>query len=98
MLHNFAVPSFGIKLDGVPGRINETWAYVEPEFAGETFYGQCSELCGTGHAYMPIEIKMVTKEEYAEWVKWAQEEYAQLDDPENRVRVADSAAEAAAAQ
>ena len=97
VLHNFAVPSFGIKLDGVPGRINETWAYVEPEYAGETFYGQCSELCGTGHAYMPIEIKMVTKEEYAEWVKRAQFEFSQVDDPENRVRVADGAADAAAA-
>ena len=78
VLHNFAVPSFGIKLDGVPGRINETWVRInEPG----TYYGQCSELCGTGHAYMPIMIKAVTKEEYAEWVQSAQEEFAKVDEP-----------------
>ena len=78
VLHAFAVPAFGIKLDGVPGRINETWVRInEPG----TYYGQCSELCGTGHAYMPIMIKAVTKEEYAEWVKTAQEEFARVDEP-----------------
>ena len=92
VLHNFAVPSFGLKLDGVPGRMNETWTRVPAEFAGETFYGQCSELCGTGHAYMPIMIKMVTKAEFAEWTQWAKDEYARVDDPDNRVRVADGAA------
>src|SRR3546814_13528987 len=54
VIHNFAMPQFGLKTDAVPGRINETWAYVPAEFAGQTFYGQCPELCGTGHAYMPI--------------------------------------------
>ncbi|NIQ93873.1 MAG: cytochrome c oxidase subunit II, partial [Desulfuromonadales bacterium] len=84
--------AFGIKLDGVPGRINETWAYVPAEHAGKVFYGQCSELCGTGHSYMPIMIKMVTKEEFAEWVEQAQEEFARVDSPENRTAVAASAA------
>ena len=93
VLHNFALPSFGIKLDGVPGRINETWAYVPAEHAGETFYGQCSELCGTGHSYMPIEVKMLSKAEFAEWVEKAKEEFAQTDQPANRVELAASAAE-----
>jgi len=89
VLHNFAVPAFGIKMDGVPGRLNETWAMVPAEHTGKTFYGQCSELCGTGHSYMPIEIRLVSKEDYAEWVKTAQEEFARVDDPANRVRVAE---------
>src|SRR3546814_14350427 len=57
VIHNFAMPQFGLKTDAVPERINETWAYVPAEFAGQTFYGQCSELCVTGHAYMPIMVK-----------------------------------------
>ncbi len=93
VLHNFALPSFGIKLDGVPGRINETWTMVPGKHAGRTFYGQCSELCGVGHAYMPIMVKMLSKEDFAEWVKVAQEEYARVDDPATSVRVADAAAE-----
>ena len=93
VLHNFALPSFGIKMDGVPGRINETWAYVPAEYAGETFYGQCSELCGTGHSYMPIEVKMLSKAEFAEWVEKAKEEFAQIDQPGNRVELAVSAAQ-----
>ena len=64
VLHNFAMPAMGIKMDAVPGRLNETWAYVPEEFAGETYYGQCSELCGAGHAYMPITIRMVSKAEF----------------------------------
>ncbi|WP_193367318.1 cytochrome c oxidase subunit II [Pelagibius marinus] len=81
VLHNFAMPQFGIKLDAVPGRNNETWAYVPAEYAGQTFYGQCSELCGTGHAYMPIMIKMVSKAEFATWTVQAREEYARIDGP-----------------
>jgi len=81
VLHNFAMPQFGLKMDAVPGRNNETWAYVPAEYAGQTFYGQCSELCGTGHAFMPINIKMVTKEEFAEWTEQAREEFAKVDEP-----------------
>lgn len=82
VLHNFAMPQFGLKTDAVPGRINETWTYVPAEYAGQTFYGQCSELCGTGHAYMPINIKMVSKEEFATWTEQAREEYARVDEPQ----------------
>ena len=88
VLHNFALPSFGIKLDAVPGRINETWAYVHPEHAGEVHYGQCSELCGVGHAYMPIMVKLLSKEDFAAWVEQAKEEFARVDSPENRTSVA----------
>lgn len=65
VIHAFAVPSFGIKIDAVPGRLNETWFN-----ARETgiYYGQCSELCGKDHAYMPIAVRVVTKEEYAAFI------------------------------
>lgn len=66
VLHAFAVPAFGVKLDAVPGRINETWARIEEP---GVYYGQCSELCGKDHAYMPIEIHAVSKEEFAQWVE-----------------------------
>lgn len=65
VLHSFAVPSFGIKLDAVPGRTNETWTRIEEP---GVYYGQCSELCGTGHAFMPIEVHAVSKEDFAKWV------------------------------
>jgi len=91
VLHNFAVPNFGIKLDAVAGRINETWAYIPEQYAGETFYGQCSELCGTGHAYMPIKIKAVSKDDFAAWVAAAKEEFAEADGSAGSVRLAASA-------
>ncbi len=81
VLHNFAMPQFGLKTDAVPGRINETWTYVPAEYAGRTFYGQCSELCGTGHAYMPINIHMVTKAEFAAWTEQAREQYGSNEVP-----------------
>jgi len=64
-LHSFAVPAFGVKMDAVPGRLNETWFEVLRE---GTFYGQCSELCGVRHAFMPIEVKAVSKAEFNQWV------------------------------
>ena len=66
-LHSFAVPAFGIKMDAVPGRINETWFEVNPGKEG-TYFGQCSELCGVNHYKMPIEIEVVSKEEFQSWV------------------------------
>jgi len=73
VIHAWAIPAFGVKMDGVPGRINETWFKVtEPGM----YYGQCSELCGSRHGFMPIQVKAVSKEEFAAWVKMAQEEYA----------------------
>ncbi len=74
-LHSFAMQPFGVKVDAVPGRLNETWALVPAKFEGLTFYGQCSELCGVGHAYMPIAIKVVSKEDFATWVGEAQQEF-----------------------
>ncbi len=65
VLHSFTVPSFGFKLDAVPGRINETWTRITKP---GTYYGQCSELCGQGHAYMPVEVKAVSKEEFRQWL------------------------------
>lgn len=65
VLHSFAVPSFGIKADAVPGRLNETWIRVEKP---GVYYGQCSEICGTGHGFMPIEVIAVSKEDFAAWV------------------------------
>ena len=62
VLHSFAMPSFGIKIDAVPGRLNETWFKAERE---GVYYGQCSELCGNGHPYMPIAIRVVSDAEYA---------------------------------
>jgi cytochrome c oxidase subunit 2 len=79
VLHSFAVPALGVKKDAVPGRLNETWVKIDPKYAGTTFYGQCSEICGTGHAYMPIAIKAVTKEEFAAWVSEAQSKFARED-------------------
>ena len=66
-LHSFAVPAFGIKMDAVPGRINETWFEVNPGKEG-TYFGQCSELCGVNHYKMPIEIEVVSKEDFRSWV------------------------------
>ncbi|WP_419903617.1 cytochrome c oxidase subunit II [Kiloniella sp.] len=76
VIHSFALPAFGLKLDGVPGRINETWFEASKE---GVYYGQCSEICGTGHSYMPIMIKAVSKEEFAKWVAFAKEEFAEVE-------------------
>lgn len=73
VIHNWAMPSFGVKIDAVPGRLNETWFRAEKT---GTFYGQCSELCGARHAFMPINVKVVTEEEFAEWLAKAKEEFA----------------------
>ncbi|MEL6197737.1 MAG: cytochrome c oxidase subunit II [Pseudomonadota bacterium] len=65
VIHNFALPSFGLKMDAIPGRLNETWFRAEEE---GTYFGQCSELCGINHAYMPITIEVVSQEAYDAWV------------------------------
>lgn len=66
VIHAFAMPQFGIKVDAVPGRLNSAWAHVNKI---GTYYGQCSELCGKNHGFMPIEIHVVSKEDYAAWIK-----------------------------
>lgn len=68
VIHSFAMPPFGIKEDAVPGRINETWFKAEKE---GIYYGQCSELCGKDHAFMPIAIRVVSQEQYDNWYKMA---------------------------
>ena len=84
VIHSWAVPAFGVKMDGVPGRINETWFRAERE---GTYYGQCSELCGANHGFMPIKVHVVSKAAFDEWVVKAKEEYARADDG---VRIADN--------
>ncbi len=65
VIHAWAMPAFGTKIDAVPGRLNETWFYTENE---GTYYGQCSEICGIDHAFMPISVKVVSREEFEAWV------------------------------
>ncbi len=74
VIHAFAVPSFGIKIDAIPGRINETWFKATRE---GVYYGQCSELCGKDHAYMPIAVRVVSEQAFASWVEEAKKKYAQ---------------------
>jgi cytochrome c oxidase subunit 2 len=73
VIHAFAVPSFGIKIDSVPGRINETWFKAPRE---GVYYGQCSELCGKDHAFMPIAVRVVSEQAFAAWVEEAKKKYA----------------------
>jgi cytochrome c oxidase subunit 2 len=73
VLHAWALPSFGVKRDAIPGRINETW--FKADRTG-TFYGQCSELCGIKHAFMPITVNVVTEDEYNQWLDKAKVEFA----------------------
>ncbi|HUW80684.1 MAG TPA: cytochrome c oxidase subunit II [Acidocella sp.] len=76
VIHSFAVPSFGIKIDAIPGRINETW--FKAERVG-TYYGQCSELCGRGHAFMPIVVHVVSDKDYTAWLTQAKKKYASTE-------------------
>jgi cytochrome c oxidase subunit 2 len=73
VIHAFAVPSFGIKIDAIPGRLNETWFKAERE---GVYYGQCSELCGKNHAFMPITVRVVSDREFAAWVEDAKKKFA----------------------
>lgn len=66
VIHSFAVPAFGIKLDAVPGRLNEAWFNIKKE---GIYYGQCSELCGRGHGFMPIVVEAVSKEDFKKWIE-----------------------------
>jgi cytochrome c oxidase subunit II len=76
VIHSFSVPSFGIKIDAVPGRLNETWFKATRE---GIYYGQCSELCGRDHSYMPIEVHVVSDQEYTAWLDQAKKKYATDD-------------------
>jgi cytochrome c oxidase subunit 2 len=85
VIHAFAMPAFGLKLDAIPGRLNELW--FNPTREG-VYFGQCSELCGLDHAFMPITMKVVSQEDYAAWLDWAIEEYGGVR-PEAEVARAD---------
>jgi cytochrome c oxidase subunit 2 len=76
VIHAFAVPSFGIKIDAIPGRLNETWFKATRE---GVYYGQCSELCGKDHAFMPISVRVVNEQAYTAWIADAKKKYARDD-------------------
>ena len=81
VIHAWKVMSFGVHQDGVPGRLAELW--VKPEKEG-VYFGQCSELCGLNHSYMPIVVKVVSEEEYKEWLKRASEKFASISGDRQR--------------
>lgn len=85
VIHAWAVPSLGVKTDTVPGRVNETWVRIEEP---GMYYGQCSELCGVNHGFMPIAVRAVSKEEFQAWVTEAQEMYAKAPGAEPTVKTA----------
>jgi cytochrome c oxidase subunit 2 len=78
VIHSFAVPSMGSKVDANPGRINETWIYAKKP---GMYYGQCSELCGTDHGYMPIAVKAVPRDEYEKWLEDAKKKFDKVEEP-----------------
>jgi cytochrome c oxidase subunit 2 len=77
VIHSWAIPQFGVKMDAVPGRINHTWFKATQTGA---FYGQCSELCGARHDFMPIKVRVVSDAEYAAWLATAKKKFAAIDD------------------
>ncbi len=77
VIHKFTVPSFGIKIDAIPGRLNETWFKAERE---GIYYGQCSFICGQNHAFMPIAFRVVSQERYAAWLAEAKQKFANAED------------------
>ena len=80
VLHSWAMPAFGFKIDAVPGRLNQMWFKADKE---GTFHGQCSELCGQRHAFMPIVVRVVSEQAYADWLKEAKTKYARIDNGAN---------------
>jgi cytochrome c oxidase subunit II len=73
VIHAFAVPSFGVKIDAIPGRLNETWFKATRE---GVYYGQCSELCGKDHAFMPIAVRVVSERDFNAWIEQAKKKFA----------------------
>jgi cytochrome c oxidase subunit 2 len=90
VIHSFTVPSFGIKIDAVPGRLNETWFKATKE---GWYYGQCSELCGKDHAFMPIAVRVVSEAEFAAWVEEAKKKFASNGLPANNIATANLSAQ-----
>jgi cytochrome c oxidase subunit II len=90
VIHSFNVPSFGIRIDAIPGRINDTWFKATKE---GVFYGECSELCGKDHSFMPIAVDVVSQDDFNAWVAKAKQQYSSLDPPApTRVAAADAPA------
>jgi cytochrome c oxidase subunit 2 len=89
VIHSFAVPSFGIKIDAIPGRLNETWFTATRE---GWYYGQCSELCGKDHSFMPIAVRVVSEAEFATWIEEAKRKFAAAGAP-TRIAAAHNPAE-----
>ena len=87
VIHAFTVPSFGIKIDAIPGRLNETWFKATRE---GVYYGQCSELCGKDHAFMPIAVRVVSEQAFSTWLEDAKKKFARSDDAEPRTVAAAS--------
>jgi cytochrome c oxidase subunit 2 len=85
VIHSWAVPAFGVKMDAVPGRLNETW--FKATIVG-TYYGQCSELCGARHAYMPIEVRVVSQDAYNDWLQGAKKKFAAISGSDTGSRLA----------
>ncbi len=83
VIHSFTVPSFGVRIDAIPGRLNETW--FKAEHTG-TYYGECSNICGQNHAFMPIEFKVVSEADYQAWLLTAKKQFAMAG--QNPVQVA----------
>ncbi|MFS8038565.1 cytochrome c oxidase subunit II [Xanthobacter sp. AM11] len=77
VIHSFAMPSFGVKIDALPGRLNESWFKVERE---GVYYGQCSELCGRDHAFMPIAVRAVSEKDFEAWLAQAKAKFASAAD------------------
>jgi cytochrome c oxidase subunit II len=77
VIHAFAVPAFGIKIDAIPGRLNETWFKATKE---GIYYGQCSELCGKDHAFMPIQVRVVSEQAFSAWIEDAKKKFASAPD------------------
>jgi cytochrome c oxidase subunit II len=88
VIHSFTVPSFGIRIDAVPGRLNDTWFKATRE---GTFYGQCSELCGTDHAFMPIAVRVVSESDFNTWVTQAKQKFAGVESGPKNVLAAAAA-------
>ena len=85
VIHSWTIPAFGVKQDAVPGRLGQLWFKAEKE---GVYFGQCSELCGKDHAYMPITVKVVSQENYEAWLSGAIEEFAGLEEFDSKIELA----------
>ena len=83
VMHSFFVPSLAVQIYSIAGRVNEAW--IDVPMGEKTYYGQCNQICGVNHAYMPIVVKAVSKEDYAAWLLEAKEEFASVQMPQNQL-------------